>query len=50
MKSKKTGIGHSNLPVVTKKYDPQYKKCRFELLDEIITIRNELLDSLYVII
>ena len=27
-----TGIGHSNFPVVTKKYDPEYKKCRFELV------------------
>ena len=27
-------MGHSNLPVVTNKYDPMYKKCRFELVDE----------------
>ena len=29
-----TKIGHSNLPVVTNKYDSMYKKCRFELVDE----------------
>ena len=29
-----TKIGHSNLPVVTNKYDPEYKKKRFELVDE----------------
>ena len=29
-----TKIGHSNLPVVTNKDDPIYKKCRFELVDE----------------
>ena len=29
-----TKIGHSNLPIVTNKYDPEYKKCRFELIDE----------------
>ena len=29
-----TKIGHSNLPVVTNKYDPMYKKRRSELVDE----------------
>ena len=29
-----TKIGYSNLPVVTNKYDPEYKKRRFELVDE----------------
>ena len=27
-------IGHTNLPVITNKYDPVYKKCRFELVDK----------------
>ena len=27
-------IGHSNLPVVSNKYDPKYKKHRFGLVDE----------------
>ena len=29
-----TKIGHSNLPVVTNKYDPMYKKCRLQLVDK----------------
>ena len=29
-----TEIGHSNLPVVTNKYEQKHKKCRFELVDE----------------
>ena len=34
-KHKEAGIGHSNLPAVTDKYDSEYKKCRLELvLDE----------------
>ena len=27
-----TGKGHSNLPVITHKYNPKFKKCRFELV------------------
>ena len=27
-------MGHSNLPVVTSRYDPMYKKCRFQLVNE----------------
>ena len=27
-------IGHTNLPVITNKYDPVYKKCRYELVDK----------------
>ena len=27
-------IGNSNLPVATNRYDPEYKKYRFELVDE----------------
>ena len=50
MKSKKNRNRAFKFTSGYKKYDPQYKKCRFELLDKIITIRNELLDSLYVII
>ena len=33
-KNIETRIVHSNLPLVTNKYDPEYKKCRFELVDE----------------
>ena len=24
------GIGRSNLPIITNKYDPEYKKCRLK--------------------
>ena len=27
-------LGHENLPVITNKYDPVYKKNRYELVDE----------------
>ena len=27
-------LGHKNLPVITSKYDPEHKKCRYELVDE----------------
>ena len=27
-------LGHSNLPVITNKYDPVFKKRRYELVDE----------------
>ena len=30
-----TGMGHSNLPVVTNKYDPKYKKYLFGLADKL---------------
>ena len=33
-KNIETRIGHSNLPAVTNKYDPEYNKRRFELVDE----------------
>ena len=33
-KTIETEIGHSNLPVVTNKYDQKHKKCRFELVDK----------------
>ena len=29
-------LGHKNLRVVTNKYDKEYKKCRFELIDDSI--------------
>ena len=29
-------LGHKNLRVVTKKYDKEYKKCRFGLIDDPI--------------
>ena len=29
-------LGHKNLGVVTNKYDKEYKKCRFELIDDPI--------------
>ena len=29
-----TRMGHSNLPVVTNRYNQKYKKCRFDLVDE----------------
>ena len=28
-------FGHTNLPVITSKYDTEYKKCRFELVDQL---------------
>ena len=45
-------MGHLNLPVVTNKYDPVYKKCGFELVDEPKYhpyrrfIRNDLAENL----
>ena len=27
-------LGHKNLPVITSKYDPVYKKYRYELVDK----------------
>ena len=27
-------LGHNNLPVITNKYDPVYKKHRYELVDK----------------
>ena len=45
-------MGHSNLPVATNKYDPMYKKCRFELVNESEYhpsrrfIRNDLAEQL----
>ena len=47
-----TKIEHSNLPVVTNKCDPKYKKCRFELVDKPKNqpfrrfIRNDLAEKL----
>ena len=45
-------MGHSNLPVATEKYEPMYKKCRFELVNESKYkpcrnfIRNDLAEQL----
>ena len=33
-KYRETGVGHSNLQVVTTKHDRKYKKCIFKLVDE----------------
>ena len=33
-KTIETEIGHSNLPVVTNRYDQKHKECRFELVDK----------------
>ena len=33
-------LGHSNLPVITNKYDPVFKKRRYELVDEPKKQRN----------
>ena len=47
-----TKIGKSNFPAVTNKYDPMYKRCRFELVDELKYhpfrrfIRNDLAEKL----
>ena len=40
-------MGHSNLPVVTNKYNQKYKKCRFDLVDES---KINHLEGLYVMI
>ena len=41
-------LGHKNLPALTNKYDEEYKKCRYEVIDDPIKqshgrfIRNNL--------
>ena len=41
-----TKIGHSNLPVVTNKYDPIFKKRRFELAEKLVkTFRADKIDE-----
>ena len=47
-----TGMGHSNLPFVTNNYDPKYKRCMFDLVDEPkyqpfrMILRNDLAEKL----
>ena len=40
-------LGHKNLPVITKKYDPVYEKHRYELVDKP---KNNKPEDFYVVI